>query len=81
MREGVVEMSKDIMCPYFREPCLREGCTAFSLQERVMLTYGDGYEYPYTVEQAKESGMDHLIYEVAYCSTLKCDLPKRANNA
>ena len=22
-------ISKDIMCPYFREPCLREGCTAF----------------------------------------------------
>ena len=76
-------MSKDIMCPYFREPCLREGCTAFSVEERLRQIYADGQpQWPFTVEEARRTTWaEKYIYEVSHCSVLGSDLPERANNA
>ena len=60
---------KDIMCPFFREPCLREGCTAF---ENLEYTNVQGLD----VYHARMSENYHLIHEKPYCNALKVDLPE-----
>ena len=55
-------------CPFFREPCLKEDCTAYQ-PTQIRHYYCDGQKIAGTAYEADEP----------YCHVLKTDLPVRKN--
>lgn len=60
-------MSNQMMCPFFREPCLREGCTAF----QAAYTYENWVPGP---GSGKKIDVGGLVSD--RCMALSCNLPQ-----
>jgi len=69
---------QQIMCPFFREECLRERCTAFVREERLVEIIADNQpQFPFTIEQAKQMPHPELyICKVNRCNALDVELPE-----
>jgi len=59
-------MIKDLMCPFFREPCLRERCAAFETKDKI----GEG-----KWDKELHDVTYLLIKDTPYCATLNTYLP------
>lgn len=71
----------DIMgkCPYFGEPCLKEGCSAFEYQEQWI---GDNKEHAEGYKLFEHRFKNKLMYgdswfalEIPHCRVMKIELP------
>jgi hypothetical protein len=69
-----VPARQDIMCPFFREPCLRFDCTAFRIT-RYFMHQGKKYEIreDWTDEYVLEQG----YFIRPYCNALNKELPRK----
>ena len=62
------------LCPYFREPCLKQKCLAYEIKGGGMFLEGNKYHYPYC------KVLDIVVGEITYdCHCNDCKKLKEDN--